>query len=127
MPSQLFRAQRRYAEAYGDAWCILSAEYGLILPYKVISPYDTHISDHVSEGWQEQVMARVRSFEELGEEPVEVEVIAGGDYAERLIPYIEACGYDYSLPFEGQRYATRRDNMIAAAREVENRGLADFA
>lgn len=38
--SQLFRAQRTYAEAFGTDWVILSARYGLTHPDQLIENYD---------------------------------------------------------------------------------------
>jgi hypothetical protein len=42
--SELFRRRRRYAEASGRPWWIVSAEYGLVDPDRVIAPYDTRIT-----------------------------------------------------------------------------------
>ena len=38
--SDLFRKARRFAEASGCPWFILSAEYGLVAPGQVIAPYE---------------------------------------------------------------------------------------
>lgn len=38
--SPLFRAARAWAEARADAWGILSARHGLVMPDQVIRPYD---------------------------------------------------------------------------------------
>ena len=39
----LFRAAREHAEGSGLPWRILSAEYGLLTPDKVVEPYDRHM------------------------------------------------------------------------------------
>ena len=36
----LFRQARRYAEATGEPWAILSAKHGIVCPDDVIEPYD---------------------------------------------------------------------------------------
>jgi hypothetical protein len=38
--SPLFQKSRAYAEKYFDAWGILSAKHGLVLPNQIIGPYD---------------------------------------------------------------------------------------
>lgn len=42
--SALFRKERAYAEATGTRWFVLSAEYGLVEPERVIDPYELHLS-----------------------------------------------------------------------------------
>lgn len=123
-PSRLFRAQRRYAEAYADKWFILSAKYGLIHPTQLVSYYDMEISEQYSEQWQEALDNKI---ERITRGDIHVEVIAGGDYLERLEWYLDHYDVDYSVPFEGQRYAIRIQDMVEAAREVENHSLEAFA
>ncbi len=43
--SPLFQKSRAYAEKYFDAWGILSAKHGLLLPGDVIKPYDVTFKD----------------------------------------------------------------------------------
>ncbi|SIT40093.1 conserved hypothetical protein [Paraburkholderia piptadeniae] len=38
--SDWFRKARAYAESFGPSWYILSAQYGLLEPGKVIAPYE---------------------------------------------------------------------------------------
>ncbi len=44
--SPLFRLGRAWAEQHADHWAILSARYGVLLPDRVIEPYDTTIAEH---------------------------------------------------------------------------------
>lgn len=124
-PSDLFTAQRRYAEAYADEWYILSAKHGLIRPWERIYSYDMEISEQHSEPWQERLDERVGEW--LTGDDVTVEVIASGDYLERLEWYLEHYGVDYTVPFDGQRYGTRVRNMIEEARKVENESIESYA
>jgi hypothetical protein len=39
----LFVAARKYAEASGQLWAILSAEHGIVTPDQVLSPYDSKL------------------------------------------------------------------------------------
>lgn len=45
--SQLFKAARRYAEASGHQWMILSAKYGAVHPDDVIAPYDQRLPSDI--------------------------------------------------------------------------------
>lgn len=142
MESRLFEAQRRYAEAYGDHWFILSAKHGLLSPEEEIRPYDEKLetghnySEHVQEELDEFFATAASdglvSFDDSAtiKPPgvgVHFELICGGEYAGRLRTYLEIYDLDYSEPFEGQRLAVRTKNMIEAAREVENDQLAEYA
>jgi uncharacterized protein DUF6884 len=42
--SESFFLSRRYAEANFDAWAVLSAKHGLLLPGDIVSPYDRSIN-----------------------------------------------------------------------------------
>src|SRR5262245_17546646 len=42
--SELFYRSRRYAQAYHDAWLILSAKHGLVSPCEILEPYDCKLS-----------------------------------------------------------------------------------
>jgi hypothetical protein len=56
--SDLFRKARRYAEASGCPWFILSAQYGLVPPDQVIAPYERTLNHMDVDGrrvWAEQV------------------------------------------------------------------------
>lgn len=95
--SDLFRRRRRYAEASGLPWAVLSARLGAIDPHCVIEPYDFTIRQRMTaEGhptvWAIGVLQRCfqlagRRAERLpGEqcsrfvEPLTVEIHAGIDY-----------------------------------------------
>lgn len=43
--SDLFDKRRRYAEASGLPWYVLSALHGLVLPHQVLEPYDMALKD----------------------------------------------------------------------------------
>src|SRR5262249_11202238 len=48
--SPLFRLCRRWAERYCEAWAIMSAHYGVVLPDQVVEPYDVTIGQHTAYG-----------------------------------------------------------------------------
>jgi hypothetical protein len=115
--SRLFQAQRRYAEAVGDNWYILSAEHGLVTPDTELAPYDTHISDVDAEMWADTVVS------ELCPVSQPVRITAGAKYADPLVPELEARGVEVVEPFRGEGIGTRIQSMIAASRKAENTQL----
>lgn len=146
MPSRLFRAQRRYCEAYADLWLIVSGKHGLVHPESAVSSYNVPVDD---DSWTERTQEAVDGFfrrakadgirilhpdgrhsgnlSVLGPtDEIHFELLCGEDYLKRLEPYLEYHDLDYSLPFEGQRYGVRCNNMLDAARRVENDSLEAF-
>lgn len=60
--SPMFQRRRRYAEAGGTPWYILSAEHGLLDPGTVIEPYDVYLADETDDyrrAWGEWVVAKL--------------------------------------------------------------------
>lgn len=96
----LFKLSRRYAEACGAEWFILSALHCLLNPNSVIKPYNCTLKG--SGKWSLQQWAlgvRNRLVPRIG--PVEVRergllLLAGNDYAEPL----EDLFGDYDIPIE---------------------------
>jgi hypothetical protein len=83
---QYFDAMRRYAEATGDEWRILSAKHGLVHPDETLYPYDEF-------GLTEQQAREIA--QSLADKGVDsVKVIAGKKYTNPLTPELEAHGID---------------------------------
>ena len=86
----LFHASRRYAEAQGRPWVILSALHGLLHPDSVISPYDLAMHERLSQppavvarfkaDLRQQLQAVLAAFGLVG-----IEVHGGADYAALLL------------------------------------------
>ncbi len=79
----LFQARRRYAEASGGRWAILSALHGLVHPEQPLDPYDLGLAELTPQemrAWVERVRSQMREslFASLG--PVEVHLT--GPYKE---------------------------------------------
>lgn len=124
MPSDLFKAQRRYAEAYGDEWYILSGKYGLVRPWDWLQPYNQHIRHH-SDDWNEQVGQRIKTIAKKDET---VEIIAGKEeYGSRLEHWLDEYEVGYCYPFEGLGIGERTKAMVEEARKVENQSLERYA
>ena len=103
--SGLFRRRRRYAEASGRQWMVLSSKYGLIDPEDVIDPYDFRVSDmdrSKRETWGRKIA------EKLGDrfgglQGKTFEVHAGADYVNALRPHLMREGAELVTPLSGLR------------------------
>lgn len=103
--SELFRRRRLWAEASGQPWWIVSAEYGLVHPDEVIEPYDTRILElplAERHGLAKQVADELESA--LG--PLmdkKLELHAGDEYFLTVAPALRQRGAKIVRPLEGLR------------------------
>jgi hypothetical protein len=100
--SSHFKAQRRYAEARGDRWVILSAKYGYLDPRNPIEDYDVTFHDPATGPVATDVLARqVRTLRLLDFEIIEA--LGGSAYRERVLVSFGwyRCADRVIFPFEG--------------------------
>lgn len=91
--STLFSRRRRYAEASGRPWFVVSARWGLVSPDEVIAPYDVHLAFMPADyrrAWGEFVTAQLRAITPI--DGLVVEVHAGDAYVAALRPPLERAG-----------------------------------
>jgi hypothetical protein len=101
--SDLFRKARRFAEASGCPWFILSAEHGLVAPDQVIAPYERTLNTMPAadrRAWGERVAAQLA---EVLPELSRVVFLAGERYREFLAGHLASRGVEVSVPMEGLR------------------------
>jgi hypothetical protein len=101
--SPLFRKRRRYAEAAGRPWFILSALHGLVRPDLVLEPYDMYLAGQPVT-YRRQWALRVVSDLIAAVGPLEgrtIELHAGASYVEPLEPLLAAAGADVRVPLRG--------------------------
>ena len=101
--SPLFRKRRRYAEATGQPWFILSALHGLVRPDQVLEPYDMYLAGQPVT-YRRQWALRVVSDLIAAVGPLEgrtVEVHAGAPHVEPLEPLLSAAGVEVRVPLRG--------------------------
>ena len=102
--SPLWRKRRRYAEATGMPWAILSAEHGMIDPETILEPYDRYLGKESTlfrRRWSEDVSRQVLvRLNELRLSAVEIH--AGAAYVDNgLAVRLNAQGVDVALPLKG--------------------------
>lgn len=101
--SDLFRKARRFAEASGCSWFILSAEHGLVAPGQVIAPYERTLNTMRAadrRAWGERVAAQLA---EAVPDLSRVVFLAGERYREFLARHLASRGVEVSVPMEGLR------------------------
>ncbi|MDB5313752.1 MAG: hypothetical protein JWO38_7954 [Gemmataceae bacterium] len=101
--SAWFLKARRYVEASRCRWFILSAEYGLVAPDQVITPYERTLKIMpVAErrAWAERVSEQLAA---AVPELAQVVFLAGERYREFLVRHLTGRGVAVSVPMEGLR------------------------
>jgi hypothetical protein len=101
--SDWFCKARRYAESSGYAWFILSAEYGLVAPDRLVSPYERTLNTmRVGDRreWAERVAREL--FTKVPDLRRAV-FVAGERYREFLIRHLTDRGVAVSIPMQGLR------------------------
>lgn len=102
--SPLWRKRRRYAEATGQPWAILSAEHGLVEPDEILEPYDRYLGSESAayrRSWSARTAEQViEKLSELGLRAVEFH--AGSAYVESgLAARLREAGVEVSWPVQG--------------------------
>jgi len=94
--SDYFLKMRRYAEASGVPWYILSAEHGLVAPTEWLEPYERYLPDTSRDyrrAWGQKVGEQLESAAGALAGKV-VEVHAGSAYVEAITPVLRERGAD---------------------------------
>jgi hypothetical protein len=99
--SDWFLKARAYVERTGMPWFILSAEYGLVAPDRIIAPYDKTLKTlplAERRAWAKMVTAQMESgLPKLDR----VIVFAGFSYREFLMDYLRKRFQEAKIPLEG--------------------------
>lgn len=99
--SPWFVKARRYAESICRNWWILSAEYGLLHPERIVPPYEKTLTTMrliQRRAWAAQVRAQMERNLPNADEIV---VLAGEKYREFLMPYLRARFAEVVVPMRG--------------------------
>jgi hypothetical protein len=99
--SPLFKALRNYAKTHADAWYVLSAEYGLLHPDRVVAPYERTLNNMAKVeriAWAERVR---RDLDKVLQPNSEVILLAGLRYREGIEPFLVTRNCPFVVPLEG--------------------------
>lgn len=101
--SPLFIRRRAYAERHAHHYYILSAEHGLVLPETVLAPYDTALAEQSKDyrqTWGQWVAAKLMRAEGQVRDRV-IEIHAGDEYAQAIVPLLTQAGATVRRPLAG--------------------------
>ena len=101
--SPWFLKARSLAEERSDRWYILSAEYGLLEPSRIVEPYERTLNTMPKAervGWSERVLAGLLARTEPNDS---ITILAGARYREHVVPRLRSLGYSVEIPMEGMR------------------------
>ena len=99
--STLFRAQRTFAEKFGDDWYILSAKHGLLDPESVIEPYEQTLKSVGASRrleWSFNVYAQLQAQTDPDDTII---ITAGENYCRDLVPLLAQRGHKIERPAKG--------------------------
>lgn len=117
----LFVAARRYAEAHGGPWAILSARHGLVLPDEELDPYDVILKLRGAELRSWALRAAGRCVELLAGSKGPVDVLAGHPYAWPFRNELHWMDVESTEPLEGLGLGLRLQ-WLSCATESEKVG-----
>src|SRR5450830_1754390 len=104
--SALFALRRRYAEASGRPWFVLSSRWGLVAPDEVIAPSDVSLGDvppAYRHGWAEFVVGQLAGYVTLAGAVVEIH--AGDHHVDALRAAVERAGATLVDPVDAHSLA----------------------
>lgn len=99
--SDLFLKASAYAKANSDVWYILSAKHGLLMPSRVVHPYDrtlNRLTKARRQQWATSVIESLRPRLKPGDC---VLILAGSRYREHIVPWLLCNGFKVDMPLEG--------------------------
>lgn len=121
----LFARRRRYAEASGRPWFVLSGRWGLLQPGEVVAPSELSLGEQppaYRHGWAEFVVGQLAGVVPLTESVIEVH--AGDQHVDALRPALTRAGAVLADPVDAHSLAealawydtwTRRPTPVAPA------------
>lgn len=97
-----FNKNSRYAKAFGDAWCILSAKFGFVLPHEEIQNYNATFKNH-----NPDLVDLDRLINQIEAKGLvrfrQVQVLGGKEYVERAKLAFERYGIPVEAPLQGHK------------------------
>jgi predicted ThiF/HesA family dinucleotide-utilizing enzyme len=105
---------RAWAKARGNPWFILSAKHGLLHPDTTVEPYnDRGVSEELAHDVADLIAEKDVSV---------VDITAGKDYTNHLVPELERRGIDVINHFAGCKIGERERKLVQATERIINDG-----
>ena len=127
--SPWFQKARRYVEAAGAPWFILSAQHGLVRPETIVRPYELALGRlrvRDRREWASRVLEQLRGHIARGDSVV---LLAGQPYREFLAPGLLEFGAKVRVPLAGLaigRQLQWLDRHITSPADTRGRDLQRF-
>lgn len=104
--SQLFAARVRYCESNGLTWFVLSARFGLVVPFQKLPYYDQTMEQKTPmerAAWHLGVARQLLELLEDNDSPrqISIEIHAGSAYCSPLAEVLRAVGFRVQTPVAG--------------------------
>lgn len=113
--SGYFEDMKGWARAKRQPWFILSAKHGLLSPPQVVEPYDDRgLTVELSQEIAGDLAGMGVSC---------VDVTAGMDYTDPLVPELETRGIDVVNHFAGEGIGLRRKHLQEETEKLRHGGL----
>lgn len=101
--SAWFLKARRYVEASGAPWFILSAEHGLVTPDLIITPYEKTLNRMGVRDRRQWAAMTIDQMEHHLPKADRIVVLAGSRYREFLMDYLKGRASQVLVPLQGLR------------------------
>jgi hypothetical protein len=101
--SDWFLKARRYVEATGCPWFILSAEFGLVDPDQLLEPYEKTLNAMPIADRRRWAHKVISQMSDRMRDAATVVFLAGQRYREGLSDHLRANGITVEVPMEGLR------------------------
>lgn len=124
--SPLFAKSRQYAETHADKWYILSAKYGLVVPERIIEPYEKTLNTMPKEerkAWSHKVLVQLTHSTSPSDQII---FLAGERYREDLEHELINRGYSVSTPMRGLSIGRQLQWLTQHAQSAPTSALDDF-
>lgn len=115
----LFRAARRYAEASGEPWVILSGKHGVVLPSVEVTPYDARAPEEWGDlavwAWEAALAIDERIARYSRRRTAEI--LAGARYARPVADMLSRLGIVVTEPLAGLGVGYRLQKLAVMTAE----------
>jgi hypothetical protein len=101
--SPWFIKARDLVERLGLPWVILSAKWGVLMPWEQVAPYDRFLADLSPAHKAQWVSATWDQLQASLPGVTHVVVLAGACYRDKLVPLLEGQGRTVMVPMAGLR------------------------
>lgn len=117
---ELFKKIRSLVEKRNQPFHILSALHGLVPPLAELDPYEYTLAGKSKSVKREWAAGVAEMFTYYSPEEWRIEIFAGRDYREFLVPMMRDRGFEVEIPLEGLGIGEQLSFLKSALKKKEN-------